>query len=56
MINSKLEDAYSPLKTLSRGYTITKKEGKLIKSKSELKTGDMIEITFNDGQKEAIVK
>ena len=49
-------DAYSPLKTLSRGYTITKKEGKVLKSKKELKSGDIIEITFQDGQKEAIVK
>ena len=46
-------DAYSPLKTLSRGYTLTEKEGKVVKSKEELKSGDNIEIRFTDGKKEA---
>ena len=49
-------DAYSPLKTLSRGYTITQKSGKVVKSKSELKKGDNIEIRFSDGQKNAIIQ
>ena len=49
-------DALSPLKTLYRGYSITEKNNKVIKSKEELKTNDLIEIRFVDGKKEAIVK
>ena len=49
-------DALSPLKTLYRGYSITEKNNKVIKSKEELKTNDLIEISFIDGKKEAIVK
>ena len=48
-------DAYSPLKTLSRGYTITQKEGKTIKSQAQLQKGDNIEIRFSDGHKNAVV-
>lgn len=49
-------DALSPLKTLYRGYSITEKNNKVIKSKEELKTNDLIEIRFIDGKKEAIIK
>ena len=49
-------DAYSPLKTLSRGYTITQKDGQVIKSKMQLKSGDIINIKFNDGDKLAKVQ
>ncbi len=49
-------DALSPLKTLYRGYSITEKNNKVIKSKEELKTNDLVEIRFIDGKKEAIVK
>ncbi len=44
-------DALSPLKTLYRGYSITEKNNKVIKSKEELKTNDLIEIRFIDGKK-----
>ncbi len=54
-IISKL-DSLSPLKTLARGYAITQKEGKIIKSVQELNKEDNIEITFIDGKKEAIIK
>jgi len=46
-------DAYSPLKTLARGYTITQKNGKVIKQAKELKKEDVIDIKFQDGQKQA---
>lgn len=46
-------DALSPLKTLARGYTITQKDGKVIRSANELDTGDIIAIRLQDGQKEA---
>ena len=48
-------DALSPLKTLSRGYSITEKDGKIIKSKDELKKGDKIELRFTDGKKQALI-
>ena len=46
-------DALSPLKTLSRGYSITQKNGKMIKSANELNAGDKIELKFADGEKQA---
>ena len=49
-------DALSPLKTLYRGYSITEKENKIIKSKEELKQGDLINIKFFNGEKQAVVK
>ena len=47
-IISKLE-TLSPLKTLKRGYTITKKDDKVITSIKNIKKGDNINIEFNDG-------
>lgn len=46
-------DALSPLKTLTRGYTITEHENKIIKKAEDLKTGDKIKLTFKDGSKNA---
>ncbi len=46
-------DAYSPLKTLARGYSITQKDGKAVKSRKELKEDDIVELRFIDGQKQA---
>ena len=53
-IVSKL-DALSPLKTLKRGYTITKKDAKVITSIKNIKKGDNINIEFTDGDIEAKV-
>lgn len=47
-IISKL-DALSPLKTLQRGYTITKKNDKVITSIKDIKKGDKLSIEFKDG-------
>ena len=49
-------DTLSPLKTLSRGYCFTEKEGKIINSSKLLKKDDEIELKFFDGNKNAIVK
>lgn len=49
-------DAYSPLKTLARGYSITQKDGKVIRTQTELKSGDMVELRFIDGQKQAKIQ
>lgn len=40
----------SPLNILSRGYSLTKKQEKIIKSVHELKKDDEIEITFHEGK------
>lgn len=49
-------DAYSPLKTLARGYSITQKDGKVIKKQAELKAGDKVELRFSDGLKQAEIQ
>ncbi len=49
-------DAYSPLKTLSRGYSIAQKGGKVIKSQTELKSGDVVGLRFVDGQVETKIQ
>lgn len=43
-------DTLSPLKTLTRGYSIVQKNGKTIKSVKKLKTNDMLGIRFTDGE------
>ena len=49
-------DALSPLKTLTRGYSITLKNGKIIKSIKELEQGDSVDIRLLDGKKQAQIK
>ena len=46
----------NPLKILSRGYSVTKKDNKMIKSKKDLKKDDKIEIIFSDGSRNAIIQ
>ena len=46
-------DTLSPLKTLTRGYSITEKNGKIIKSKNDLSKDDEINLKFVDGEKQA---
>ena len=46
-------DSLSPLKTLTRGYSIVEKNGKMINSINDLKTKDKISIKLSDGEKEA---
>ncbi len=54
LVNSMTKlDALSPLKTLARGYSITKKEDQIIKKAKDLKAGDKITIRFSDGEKNA---
>ncbi len=45
---SKLE-TLSPLLTLKRGYTISKKEDKVVDSVHKVKKGDLLDIEFQDG-------
>ena len=51
-------DALSPLKTLSRGYSLTsfEKNKKIIKSVNDVDSGDKINIRFSDGEIGAIVE
>lgn len=46
-------DTLSPLKTLTRGYSIVEQNNKIIKSIKQLKTDDMINIKLMDGTKNA---
>lgn len=52
---SKLE-TLSPLLTLQRGYTMTKKEGKVITKSTDVKKKDIIEIVFSDGSVNVEIK
>lgn len=49
-------DSLSPLKVVERGYSITKKNNKIIKDAKELSQGESIDITFSKGRVEALVK
>ena len=46
----------NPLKILLRGYSVTKKDDKMVKSKKDLKKGDNIEIIFSDGSRNAVIQ
>ena len=48
-------DALSPLKTLSRGYSIIEKDNKLIKSVNDLKIDDVVNLKLTDGNVNARV-
>ena len=39
----------NPLLTLKRGYTLAKKDGKVISSAKDVKAGDKLDIEFDDG-------
>lgn len=46
----------SPERLLKKGYSLTLKEGKLIKSVAQLKQGDMITTRFTDGEVQSEVR
>ena len=48
-------DSLSPLKTLSRGYSITEKDGKPVTKASSLKKDDEVNLRFSDGEKQAVI-
>lgn len=48
-------DTLSPLKTLTRGYVLTEKDGNLVRSSKDLKKGDEVKLRFFDGEKVASV-
>ena len=51
---AKLE-ALSPLKVLSRGYSVVKKEGETVYSAAQLSEGDTIDIQFSEGSAQASI-
>lgn len=55
VFTSKL-DAFSPLKVLSRGYSITEGPNGVVKSVNDINTGDLINIKLADGTVSAEVK
>ena len=46
-------DTLSPLKTLTRGYSLVEKNNNIIKSEKDVNTGDKIDLKFSDGTKQA---
>ena len=42
-------DTLSPLKTLTRGYSMVEVDGEVVSSSKDLKKGDMINLLFADG-------
>lgn len=46
-------DNLSPLKTLTRGYCLTEKDGKIVNSQKDLILNDEVEIKFFDGSRKA---
>ena len=46
-------DTLSPLKTLTRGYSIIEKDGKIVKSITDLQEDNEISIRLKDGEKQA---
>lgn len=46
----------SPNNILKKGYTLTMKDGKVVKLSKDLKVGDSVTTIFSDGQIESIIK
>lgn len=49
-------ESLSPLKTLSRGYSLVYKDGELVRSAGKLSAGDEINIQFSEGTAQAVIK
>ena len=48
-------DTLSPLKTLARGYCLAENDGKIIKKAKDVKSGDELELKFQDGSRKTKV-
>ena len=49
-------DSLSPLKTLSRGYSVVENnDGKVVKSVSQVNKNDKLQVTLTDGKINVIV-
>ena len=47
--NAALLDSLSPLKILSRGYSVTRRQGELVKNVGQVKDGDKVSVTLSRG-------
>ncbi len=47
--NAALLDSLSPLKILSRGYSVTRRHGELVKDVGQVKDGDKVSVTLSRG-------
>lgn len=54
--SASLLDSYSPLKVLSRGYSLTTRNEKVVTSSDDVSIGDIINIQFSDSSIDAEVK
>ncbi|MBL8007859.1 MAG: exodeoxyribonuclease VII large subunit [Ignavibacteria bacterium] len=54
--SEKLINSIGPEKTLKRGFTIIRKEGRVVSRMSSVKSEDEVEIEFFDGKSEAVIK
>ena len=48
-------DALSPLRTLARGYSITTKDGQIVRSAGDVSEGDRLRTRLEDGEVESVV-
>ena len=48
-------DTLSPLKTLSRGYNLAEKDGKIVKSVYQLEKDEVVKLKFIDGNRDVKV-
>lgn len=53
---AELSELLSPEATLKRGYSLTQKDGKLLRSTAKLQPGDEIETQLADGHIRSIIK
>ena len=53
---AQLLDAFDPLRTLERGYSVVTKDGAIVSSVKALEKGESITVKLSDGSVEAVVK
>lgn len=51
---AELIDAFNPLKTLERGYSVVYKDGAVVSTAAEIKKGDTFTVKMSDGEFEAV--
>ena len=51
---AELIDAFNPLKTLERGYSVVYKDGVVVSAAAEIKKGDTFTVKMSDGEFEAV--
>lgn len=55
-VNTLKINLFNPKNTLNKGFSITRKDGKAIKSIKDIQTGDIILTEMKDGTIESIIK